>query len=82
MQTKIYVGNLAYAVTPEQLRDFFAPCGAVKDVKIPFDRETRRAKGFAFVEFETQSGAESAITKSGESFLGRAIKINFARDKA
>ncbi len=82
MNTKMYVGNLPYEVSEEELQDHFAPHGEVKDVNIVMDRETGRARGFGFVEMVEVSGMEAAIKElDGKDFNGRSLKINEARPR-
>jgi RNA recognition motif-containing protein len=82
METKLYVGNLAFAATEEDLRVHFAQVGAVKTVTLIKDRETGRSKGFAFVEMETDGDANAAIEKLNGSQLGqRAINVSIARPR-
>jgi len=54
METKLYVGNLSYSVTEEQLRQLFSQAGEIKEVALIMDRDTRQPKGFGFVEMSTQ----------------------------
>ena len=82
MEAKLFVGNLSYSTTEEDLKTLFAQAGAVKSVALIKDRETGRSKGFAFVEFNTQADAEKAISMfDGKEFQGRSIKVNFARPR-
>jgi RNA recognition motif-containing protein len=82
MEAKLFVGNLAYTTTEDDLKALFAQAGGVKSVAVIKDRETGRSKGFAFVEFETQADAEKAISMfDGKEFQGRAIKVNLARPR-
>lgn len=79
---KIYVGNMSYDVTQDELNDLFSEFGEVSTVKIIDDRDTGRPKGFAFVEMPKQAEAENAIKGLNEKeFKGRAIKVNQARPK-
>ena len=78
----IYVGNLSYGMSEDELRDAFGAFGAVSSVKILMDRETGRSRGFGFVEMPNQSEAETAITQlNGKDVGGRALRINEARPK-
>jgi RNA recognition motif-containing protein len=78
----IYVGNLNYAVTSEDLTEVFAEYGTVKRVHVPTDRETGRMRGFAFVELETEAEEDSAISDlDGANWMGRDIKVNKARPR-
>ena len=82
MQNKIYVGNLSYSVTEDNLRELFSNSGQITDVVIPKDRETGKVRGFAFVTFETQAQAQQAVnTLNGQEFQGRTLKINIARER-
>lgn len=82
MQTKIYVGNLPYDTTEDDLRDLFAQAGTVAAVALIKDRDTGRSKGFAFVEMSSQSEAEKAIqTFNGYTLGERPLKVNLARPK-
>lgn len=78
MNNKIYVGNLSYSVSEQDLRQLFEESGNISEVAIPQDRETGRARGFAFVTFESQDAAQKAVTLNGKEFLGRSIKVNMA----
>ena len=83
MNNRLYVGNLSYDVTTESLRAAFAECGNVGDVKIVTDRETGRARGFAFVTMGTDEEAQFAITRMNNSMLdGRALRVNVAEERA
>ncbi len=77
----LYVGNINYNVTAEDLKPLFAEYGEVISVKIINDRETGRSKGFGFVEME--SGADAAIEElDGKDFEGRKLRVNEARPRA
>uniref|UniRef100_A0A383VSC6 RRM domain-containing protein n=1 Tax=Tetradesmus obliquus TaxID=3088 RepID=A0A383VSC6_TETOB len=77
MGTKLYVGNLSWSTTEDDLGQLFGQYGAVVDAFIPKDRETGRARGFAFVTLE--SGAEQAMANLNEQeFMGRTIRVNEA----
>jgi RNA recognition motif-containing protein len=78
----IYVGNLSYGQTEDELRDAFAAYGDVTSVKILMDRETGRSRGFAFVEMPNQSEGETAIAQlNGKDLGGRALRVNEARPR-
>ena len=82
MESKLFVGNLSYSTTEDDLKTLFAQAGMVKSVALIKDRESGRSKGFAFVEFETQAEAEKAISMlDGKEFQGRQIKVNLARPR-
>jgi RNA recognition motif-containing protein len=78
----IYVGNLAYSVTDNELRDAFAEFGEVSRANVIMDRDTGRSKGFGFVEMPDNAQAEAAINGLNEKPLsGRAIRVNEARPR-
>lgn len=82
MESKLYVGNLSYNVTEEQLRDLFSQAGTIKEIAMIMDRDTQRPKGFGFVEMTTQVEAQKAIEMFNEHELdGRRMTVNFARPK-
>lgn len=78
----IYVGNLSYDVTQDDLSQAFAEYGEVKRVQLPTDRETGRLRGFAFVEMSTEVAETAAIEAlDGAEWMGRALKVNKARPR-
>ncbi|XHX76550.1 MAG: RNA recognition motif domain-containing protein [Stenomitos frigidus ULC029] len=78
----IYVGNLSYEVTQDDLNQAFAEYGEVKRVQLPTDRETGRLRGFAFVEMSTEAEETAAIEAlDGAEWMGRALKVNKARPR-
>ncbi|MTJ12010.1 RNA-binding protein [Anabaena sp. UHCC 0187] len=78
----IYVGNLSYQVTEEDLKQAFSEYGTVKRVQLPTDRETGRVRGFAFVEMETEADEAKAIEAlDGAEWMGRNLKVNKAKPK-
>ena len=80
MNRKLYVGNLPYETTETDLQTLFETAGAVASVSVMRDRETGRARGFAFVEMATDNDAQSAITTLNEhSYGGRNLAVNEAR---
>ena len=82
MQSKLYVGNLSYSTSEDDLRQLFSQAGQIKEVIIITDRETRRSKGFGFVEMMTQAEAEKAITMFNDHDLqGRRMMVNIARPR-
>ena len=82
MGKKLYVGNLPFSVTEAELRELFGRHGSVDSVSVITDRETGRARGFAFVEMSEPSAATDAIRAlDGTQLGGRALKVNEAQDK-
>ncbi len=82
MEVKLYVGNLAYTTTEDDLRTLFAQAGTIASVALIKDRDTGRSKGFAFVEMSTQSEAEKAISMFNASRLNdRELTVNMARPR-
>jgi RNA recognition motif-containing protein len=78
----IYVGNLSYQATEEDLRTVFADYGTVKRVVLPTDRETGRMRGFAFVEMTEETQEDAAISElDGAEWMGRPLRVNKARPK-
>ncbi|XWK89210.1 MAG: RNA-binding protein [Phormidium sp.] len=78
----IYVGNLSYQVTQDDLTHVFAEYGTVKRVQLPTDRETGRLRGFGFVEMETEAEETAAIEAlDGAEWMGRDLKVNKARPR-
>jgi RNA recognition motif-containing protein len=84
MGTRLYVGNLSYNVTEQELREVFAEGGRnVVEVKVVLDRDTGRPRGFAFVEMGSDSEAGAAIQElSGRQIQGRPINVSEARERA
>jgi RNA recognition motif-containing protein len=79
---KLYVGNLPFSSTEEDLRELFGRHGSVESVNVITDRETGRPRGFAFVEMEEASAAQDAISAlDGSDLGGRNIKVNEAQDR-
>ena len=78
----IYVGNLSYGMSEDELRVAFGAFGEVSSVKILMDRESGRSRGFGFVEMPNQNEAETAIAQlNGKDVGGRALRINEARPR-
>ena len=83
MSKKLYVGNLPFSVTEDELRTVFERHGTVGSVNVITDRETGRPRGFAFVEMEEASAADDAIRAlDGSELGGRSIKVNEAQDRS
>lgn len=82
MEAKLYVGNLSYTTTEDDLRALFAQAGPVVSVAVIKDRDTGTSKGFAFVEMNTQVEAEKAISLLNGYNLGdRELKVNMAKPR-
>ncbi len=78
----IYVGNLSYTSTPEEIGTLFGQFGTVTSVRIVKDRETGRSRGFAFVEMSDDAAADAAVENlNGKDFGGRNLKINEAKER-
>ncbi len=78
----VYVGNLSYDATDEDIKDVFAEYGTVKRVQVPADRDTGRPRGFAFVEMDTEEEETAAIEAlDGAEWMGRNLKVNKARPR-
>jgi RNA recognition motif-containing protein len=82
LSKKLYVGNLPFSATESDLRSLFQAHGTVASVNVITDRETGRARGFAFVEMEQASDADNAIRAlDGSDMGGRSLRVNVAEDK-
>jgi len=80
--TKLYVGNLPFNATEDQVRTHFAAHGTVDKVSLVNDRETGRPRGFGFVEMSNADASRAMQALNGSDFGGRPLKINEAQDKA
>ena len=82
MAKKLYVGNLAFQTTSQDLQQLFAQAGTVESASVIEDRDTGQSKGFAFVEMSTEEEAAAAIEQfNGKEVAGRALKVNEARPR-
>jgi cold-inducible RNA-binding protein len=82
MSTKLYVGNLAFQTTSQELEQLFGQAGTVQSASVVEDRDTGRSRGFAFVEMSSQEEATSAIEQfNGKDLGGRALKVNEAKPR-
>lgn len=82
MEVKLYVGNLSYNTTEEELRELFSTVGTVSEVALIKDRDTGQSKGFAFVTMGSQEEAKKAIEQmNGRSVGNRALTVNAARPR-
>jgi RNA recognition motif-containing protein len=83
VKMNIYVGNMSYNVTEEDLKQAFKPFGEVESVRIIRDMYSGRSKGFGFVEMSGKSEAQSAIESlNGKELMGRTVKVNEARPRS
>lgn len=78
---KLYVGNLAYNISDDQLKDLFSKFGTPDSAHVITDRDSGRSKGFGFVEFSNDDQAKQALSLNGTDFGGRALTVNEARPK-
>ena len=82
MTNKVYVGNLPFEVTDDDLQELFEAHGAVTSAKVITDRETGRPRGFGFVEMEQSEDAQKAIQDlNGKEVQGRTLKVNLAKPR-
>ena len=82
MSAKLFVGNLSYETTSDEIRDLFSEVGAVESCQVITDRETGRSKGFGFVEMNSKAEATTAKEKfDGQDLHGRALKVDEAKPK-
>ena len=82
MSKKLYVGNLSFQTTSQDLQDFFAQAGTVESASVIQDRDTGQSKGFAFVEMSTDEEAAAAIEQfNGRELDGRMLRVNEARPR-
>jgi cold-inducible RNA-binding protein len=82
MNSKLFVGNLSFNTTENDLNDAFAPHGTVSEVNLMMDRSTGRSRGFAFVTMSTPEEAQKAIdAMNGKALDGRALTVNIARPR-
>ncbi|MCK9241138.1 RNA-binding protein [Desulfocurvus sp.] len=81
MPKSIYVGNLPWSATEEELRDLFGQFGGVTSVKLVSDRETGRPRGFGFVEMEDADAAKAIEALEGTEFGGRTLRVNEAKPR-
>ena len=82
MSTKLYVGNLAFQTTSQELQQLFGQAGTVQSASVVEDRDTGRSRGFAFVEMSSEEEATSAIEQfNGKDVGGRALKVNEAKPR-
>ena len=78
---KVYVGNLPWSLTNQELQDLFTPFGAVESAQVVTDRDTGRSRGFGFVEMAGTNAAEAIAELNGREIDSRALKVNEAQSK-
>ena len=82
MSNKLYVGNLSFRVTSEDLQDYFGSAGSVESANVVFDRETGRSRGFAFVTMNDSTEGNAAMSAfNGKEVQGRTLTVNEARPR-
>ena len=82
MSTKLYVGNLSFGITSDDLQEHFAQAGTVESAKVVEDRDTGRSRGFGFVEMSSSDEAQAAIEQfNGQDLDGRSLVVNEARPR-
>ena len=82
MATRLYVGNLPYSITEQELHEMFSQIGEIARVDVITDKFTGRAKGFAFVEMESVAAANTATEKfNGQNLQGKTMKVNEAKPR-
>ena len=77
----VFVGNLPFSATEEDLKQIFADCGDIEGARIATDRETGRARGFGYVDFADESAVDKAMAQTGTDLNGRAIRVDFGRGR-
>ena len=82
MSKSIYVGNLPWSATEDEVRGLFQPYGEVTSVKLINDRETGRARGFGFVEMEDEAATAAIEALDNKEFNGRSLRVNEAKPRA
>ena len=78
---KIYVGNISFDTTEEELKNEFLEYGYIEEVKIIIDHQTNRSKGFGFITFATPEAMEASLAKNGEEVQGRKLRVNQAEER-
>lgn len=80
-QNKLFVGNLDFSVTDEELSETFSQFGVINEACVIMDRETGRSRGFAFITFSNQQEAEAALSLDGHLINGRDMRISLATER-
>lgn len=78
---KIYVGNLPFKISVQELEQAFSQFGEIQEVILVRDRQTDKLRGFGFIIFETEESACSALDMDGKELLGRNLKVNMAKER-
>lgn len=79
--TKLYIGNIDYSVTEDELVELFDRFGAIEMVNIPVHRHSGKTRGFGFVTFSEVRSASEALKMNGEDFKGRSLQVNYAKSR-
>ena len=79
--TKLYVGNLPWTASEDDIRELFSPIGTIESVALITDRETGRSRGFAFVEMDRADANKAISQLNGQDFGGRPLRVNEAQDR-
>lgn len=80
-QSTVFIGNLPFSTTEDELRNLFEKFGSIVKIHIPTNRETGQPRGFAFLEFSTEDAAQSALANDGTDVNGRNMKVSIALGK-
>ena len=80
-QNKLFIGNLSFRATEDELSDVFSQYGELEEVKIILDRETGRSRGFAFITYVDEASAQDALALDGTSVSGRDIRVSIATER-
>lgn len=80
-ENKVYVGNLSFDISEDDLRAYFEQCGAITDIALIKDKMTQRLKGFGFITFEEAGAVQSAIELSGNELMGRPLRVSEAKER-
>ena len=78
---KIYVGNLSFNTSEQELEELFGQFGKITETALIRDRISNQLKGFGFITYDNQKGAEDALAMNGKEFLGRPLKVNMAKER-
>lgn len=82
MSNKVYIGNLPYNISEQDIESVFSQFGTIEDISLIRDRGTGRLKGFGFITFESQKSAQEALQMDGKDFHGRSIKVSVAKERS